>query len=139
MSEPNKLPDNFWFSLKFADESWAGTWKLPKELSSLNCWDWDESKNLSGSGWKEGAGGKKNVGDGPGAGGRGNAGGDGGGERLLSSFGSYLSLSLFNRFLIAISTPGGVGACLIRSLDKFFLPTSSSLRREPTIGFSHQT
>ena len=86
--------------------------------------------------WKEGGGGKGNLGDVPGAGGGGSAGGDGGGERLLSSFASCLILNLLNRFLIAKSATGGFGACLIRSLDKFFFPTSSSLRREPTIGFS---
>ena len=62
--------------MKFVDENWAGTWKLPKDLCGLNCWGWDESKNLSGGGWKEGAGGKKNPGDVPGTGGGGNAGGD---------------------------------------------------------------
>ena len=100
---------------KFADESCAGIWKLPKELSGC------------------GGGGSIN---GPGPGGGGNAGGDVGGEILLLLFvGSCLSLNLFSRFLIAKS-PGGPGACFIRSLAKTFFPTSSSLSRAPTIGFS---
>ena len=49
--------------------------------------------------------------------------------------GSCLSLDLFNQFLIAKSWSGGPGTCFIRSLAKTF-PTSSSLSREPTIGFS---
>ena len=93
------------FLLKFADESCAVTWKLPKELSGLNCWGWDESIKLSGNGWKQGGGGKGNPGDVPGAGGGENAGANGGGEKLLSSFGSCLYLNWFNRFLIAKPPP----------------------------------
>ena len=105
-------------------------------MSSLNCCGQDESKKLSGNGLKEGGSGKGSPEDVLNDGGGGKAGGDGGGERLLSSVGFCLSFNLFNRFLITISNPGGVGVYLIRSLDKFFFPKSSSLRREPTIGFS---
>ena len=74
--------------------------------------------------------------DGPGIGEGGNARGDGRGERLLSFFGSCLSFNLFNRFLRATSAPGGAVAGWTKSLAKFFFATSSSLRRDPTIGFS---
>ena len=81
---------------------------------------------------KETGGGK----NGPGSGG-GGAGGDGGGEILLLLFvGFCLSLNLFNRFLIAKSCAGGDGTCFIMSLAKTLFPTSSSVSREPTIGFS---
>ena len=75
--------------------------------------------------------------NGPGPGG-GNAGRDGGGEilLLLLFFGFCLSLNLFNRFLRAKACPGGPGVCFIRSLPETFCPKSSSLSKEPTIGFS---
>ena len=80
------MPDGFSFLLKFADKSCVRIWKLPKELSGLNCRGRDECKILSGNGWKKDGGGKRNPGNVQGAGGVKNASGDGGGERLLSSF-----------------------------------------------------
>ena len=65
---------------KFADESCAGIWKLPKELSDLGGGGWNELKT-DGGGWNGSGGG------GGGINGLGPSGGiddgDGGGETLL--------------------------------------------------------
>ena len=117
--------------LKLADESCTGIWKLPKELSGPAGGGWNELKT-DGGGWKGGSGGGIN---GPGPEG-GSAGGDGGRKISLLFVGFCLSLNLFNQFLIAKSCPSAPGVCFIWSLAKTFFPTSSSLSKEPTIGFS---
>ena len=108
--------------------------KITKRIIRSWWWwlKWIELKTDSGDS-KRGVGGGIN---GPGPG-RGSAGGDGGGKILLLLFvGPCLSLDLFNRSLIAKSWSGGPGTCFIRWLAKTFFPTSRSLSREPTIGFS---
>ena len=77
--EPNIFPDNPCSLLpKLSDESCAGIWKFPKELSDL-CGDgWNELKTDSG-GWKGGGRGGGMNGLGPGE----IDCGDRGGERLL--------------------------------------------------------
>ena len=101
--EPNKFPDSLWLFLLLKEESSAGIWKLPKELSDLGGGGGEGSKN-----YPDGGGGGINgsdVGDwnGPGPGPGSTAGGDDGGEKLLLllSVGSCLSLNSFNRFLKA--------------------------------------
>ena len=107
--------------------------KIVKALSDLGGGGvWNELKKLMVDVEKEAGGGI----NGPGSGGR-SAGDDGGAEILLLLFvGFCLSLNLFNRFLIAKSCAGGHGTCFKRSLAKTLFPTSSSVSREPTIGFS---
>ena len=89
--------------LLLKEESSAGIWKLPKEVSDLCGCGWKVSKNPpdGGGGGINGDGGEGWNGPGPGTGGT--ADGDGGGERLLLlwSVGFCLSLNLFNRFLKA--------------------------------------
>ena len=90
------------------------------------CGGWNGSRNLpDGGGTNEGAGGgpdgscREKEGGGCG-------GGDGGGEiLLLLSFGSGLSFNLSNLFLMAKSTPGGLGDFFISSLAMSFFPKSS--------------
>ena len=75
-----------------------------------------------------------NVGGGGGGGGggkKGGGGGVGGGEVLF-----FLSFNLFNLFLIAKSTPGGPGSFFTRSPAVSFFYPSSSLSKDPYIGFS---
>ena len=73
-----------------------------------------------------------NVGGGGGGGGKkGGDGGVGGGEVLF-----FLSFNLFNLFLIAKSTPGGPGSFFRRSPAVSFFHPSSSLSKDPYIGFS---
>ena len=101
------------------------------------CGGWNGSRNLpDGGGTNGGAGGgpdgncREKEGGGCG-------GGDGGGEiLLLLSFGSGLSFNLSNLFLMAKSTPGGLGDFFISSLAISFLPKSSFFSKEPTTGFS---
>ena len=65
--------------------------------------------------------------------------GDGGGIKLklsLPSFVSGLAFNFSNLFLMAKSTPGGLGAFFISSRAMLFFPTSSSFNKEPTIGCS---
>ena len=54
---------------------------------------------------------------------------------FMSSFSSDISFNLSN-LLMAISTPGGLGAFFISSRAMSFFPTSSSFNKEPPIGFS---
>ena len=68
---------------------------------------------------------------GGGGGKKGGGGGVGGREVLF-----FLSFNLFNLFLMTRSTPGGPGSFFTRSpAVSVFLP-SSSLSKDPTIGFS---
>ena len=87
----------------------------------------DLSDGNGGGGLNGGGGGGWNgLRSGPG----GTSGGDGGGESLLLlSVGSCLSLNLFNRFLVCL-------ALVLSDQLLIFFATKSSLRREPTIGFS---
>ena len=92
-------------------------------------------RNLpEGGGKNGGAGGGPNGG--PNDGGHG---GDGGGNKLKlssSSFGSGLFFNFSNRFLMAKSTAGGLGAFLISSLPMSIFPAYSSFSSYPTIRFS---
>ena len=54
---------------------------------------------------------------------------------MLLSFGSGLYFNLFNLFLMTKSIPGGLGPFFISSLAISFFPTSSSLSKEPIVGF----
>ena len=102
---------------KFAGESCAGIWELPKELSGLDGRGWNELKT-DGGGWK---GGGWDI-NGPESGGGGNGRGDRREERLLLLLfvGPGLSLNLFHRFLMAYSCPCRPGTCFIRSLAGTF-------------------
>ena len=98
-----------------------------------NIWLVEEGGSSGGDGKLKG---KENDGGGGGGGGGGGkkgggGGGVGGGEALL-----FLSSNLFNLFLMAKSTPGGPGTFFTRSPAVSFFPPSSSLSRDPTIGFS---
>ena len=117
--ELNKFPDSPGLFLLLKEESSAGIWKLPKDLSDLGGGGWKGSKNYpdgGGGGINGSEGGKPGPWSGPG----GSAGGDSGGER--SSVGSCLSFNLFNWFLREKWIPGGSGAWFIRSLANFFPP-----------------
>ena len=64
-------------------------------------------------------------------------GGEGGGDTPSSLLLLFLKfLSLFSLLCMTKSIPGNCDIYFITSLPAFFLPTSSSHNREPTIGFS---
>ena len=101
------------------------------------CGGWNGSRNLPDGGDTNGGAGGGPDGSCHEKEGGGCGGADGGGEiLLLLSFGSGLSFNLSNLFLMAKSTPGGLGNFFISSLAISFFPTSRSFSKEPTIGLS---